>query len=144
PPRPVIFWTPDFGAVIVRGAMNAAWPKLGGATGTLGARAADQSQSGDVITQRFSGGVISWDRVKNTFSSEPPNLASQLSGLQVPGQEQPKASSNPQASNTNGKKWFAWTWWWLLAIVPVVVLAGLVTFASLRKRRRGTDDLPGA
>jgi uncharacterized protein with LGFP repeats len=141
--KPVIFWTPDYGAVIVRGAMNAAWQKLGGATGTLGAPMADQTESGDVITQRFSGGVISWDRVKNTFSSEPPNLASQLSGLQVPGQEQPKASSNPQASNTNGKK-FAWTWWWLLAIVPVVVLAGLVTFASLRNRRRGTDDQPGA
>ena len=35
--RPVIFWTPDHGAVIVRGAMNAAWAKLGGATGELGA-----------------------------------------------------------------------------------------------------------
>jgi uncharacterized protein with LGFP repeats len=142
--KPDIFWTPDYGAVIVRGAMNAAWQKLGGAAGTLGAPMADQTESGDVITQRFSGGVISWDRVKNTFSSEPPNLASQLSGLQVPGQEQPKAPGNPQASNTNGKKWFAWTWWWLLAIVPVVALAGLVTFASLRNRRRGTDDLPGA
>ncbi len=31
--KPVIFWTPDYGAVIVRGAMNAAWAKLGGATG---------------------------------------------------------------------------------------------------------------
>ena len=31
--QPVIFWTPDYGAVIVRGAMNAAWDKLGGATG---------------------------------------------------------------------------------------------------------------
>jgi uncharacterized protein with LGFP repeats len=142
--KPVIFWTPDFGAVIVRGAMNAAWQKLGGATGTLGAPMADQSESGDVVSQRFSGGVISWDRDKNTFSSEPPNLASQLSGLQVPRQEQPKASSNPQASNTNGKKWFAWTWWWLLAIVPVVALAGLVAFVSLRNRRRGSDDLPGA
>jgi uncharacterized protein with LGFP repeats len=142
--KPVIFWTPDFGAVIVRGAMTAAWQKLGGATGTLGAPMADQSESGDVISQRFSGGVISWDRDKNTFSSEPPNLASQLSGLQVPGLEQPKAASNPQASNTNGNKRFAWTWWWLLAIVPVVVLAGLVAFASLRNRRRGTDDLLGA
>jgi uncharacterized protein with LGFP repeats len=142
--KPVIFWTPDFGAVIVRGATNAAWQKLGGATGTLGAPMADQSESGDVISQRFSGGVISWNRDKNTFSSEPPNLASQLSGLQVPGLEQPKAASNAAASNTNGKKWFAWTWWWLLAIVPVVVLAGLVAFASLRNRRRGTDDLLGA
>ena len=83
---------------------------------------------------------LSWDRNKKTFSTEPGNLASQLSGLQVPGQEQPKAANNAEASNTNGNKWFQWTWWWLLAIVPVVVLAGLVAFASLRNRRRGADD----
>jgi uncharacterized protein with LGFP repeats len=138
--KPVIFWTPDYGAVIVRGAMNAAWQKLGGAKGTLGAPMADQTESGDVITQRFSGGVISWDRAKNTFSTEPANLASQLSGLQVPGQEQPKVPSSPEASDTNGNKWFEWSWWWLLAIVPVVVLVGLIAFASLRNRRRGRDD----
>ena len=139
--QPVIFWTPDYGAVIVRGAMNAAWQKLGGPTGSLGAPEADQSDSGSVITQRFSGGTVSWDRSKNTFSTDPPNLASQLAGLQVPGQEVQKApAGKAQSSDTNGKKWFAWSWWWLLAIVPVVVLAGLVTAAGLRNRRRGRDD----
>ena len=139
--QPVIFWTPDYGAVIVRGAMNAAWQKLGEATGALGAPMADQSENGDVVTQRFAGGVISWDRGKNTFSTEPSNLASQLAGLQVPGQEIPKSPpANPQASDTNGKKWFAWSWWWLLAIVPVLVLAALVAVAALRNRRGGPDD----
>ena len=55
--------------------MNAAWDKLGGATGSLGAPMADQTENGNVITQRFSGGVVSWDRSKNTFSTEPANLA---------------------------------------------------------------------
>ena len=64
--QPVIFWTPDYGAVIVRGAMNAAWDKLGGATGALGAPMADQTENGDVITQKFSGGVISWDSLQET------------------------------------------------------------------------------
>ena len=141
--QPVIFWTPDYGAVIVRGAMNAAWDKLGGATGPLGAPMADQTENGNVITQRFSGGVISWDRSKNSFSTEPSNLAGQLGGLQVPGQDVNKApAANAQASNTHGKKWFAWSWWWLLAIVPVLVLAGLVAFAAMRNRRRGRDDEP--
>ena len=63
--RPVIFWTPDHGAVIVRGAMNAAWAKLGGATGSLGAPMADQTEDGDVISQRFTGGEISWDSSTN-------------------------------------------------------------------------------
>jgi len=141
--QPVIFWTPDYGAVIVRGAMNAAWDKLGGATGPLGAPMAGQTENGNVITQRFSGGVISWDRSKNSFSTEPSNLAGQLGGLQVPGQDVNKApAANAQASNTHGKKWFAWSWWWLLAIVPVLVLAGLVAFAAMRNRRRGRDDEP--
>jgi uncharacterized protein with LGFP repeats len=138
--KPVIFWTPDYGAVIVRGAMNAAWQKLGGATGALGAPMADQTENGDVITQRFGGGAISWDRSKKTFSTEPSNLASGLSGVEVPGQDMPKAANNSQASNTHGKRWFDFTWWWLLAIIPVLVLAGLIGFATLRNRRGGGDD----
>ena len=139
--QPVIFWTPDYGAVIVRGAMNAAWQKLGGATGSLGAPMADQTENGEVITQRFSGGVVSWDRSKNTFSTEPSNLASQLAGLQVPGLDVPKAPpANPPASDTNRNKSFTWGWWWLLAIIPVLILAGLVAFAAMRNRRRGRDD----
>jgi uncharacterized protein with LGFP repeats len=139
--QPVIFWTPDYGAVIVRGAMNAAWQKLGGATGSLGAPMADQTKNGEVVTQRFSGGVVSWDQAKNTFSTEPPNLASQLAGLQVPGLNVPTAPpANPQASDTSGKKSSAWSWWWLLAIIPVLVLAGLVAVVALRNRRRGGSD----
>jgi uncharacterized protein with LGFP repeats len=138
--KPVIFWTPDYGAVIVRGAMNAAWDKLGGARGELGAPMADQTEDGNVTTQRFSGGVVSWDSSTNKFTTEPPNLASQLSGLQVPGQEAPKAPGSPQASDTDGGKGFQWHWWWLLAVVPVLILVGLVAFATLRSRRGGGDD----
>lgn len=138
PDKPVIFWTPDYGAVIVRGAMNAAWEKLGGAKGELGAPTADQTQNGSVITQKFNGGVVSWDSATNKFRTEPANLASQLSGLQVPGQDVPKTSS--QASDTKGVKGFKWHWWWLVALVPILVLLGLVAFAALRNRRRGRDD----
>ena len=31
--QPVIFWTPDTGAWVVRGAINAAWDRLGGSAG---------------------------------------------------------------------------------------------------------------
>jgi uncharacterized protein with LGFP repeats len=138
--KPVIFWTPDYGAVIVRGAMNAAWEKLGGAKGDLGAPMADQTENDNVVTQRFSGGVVSWDSSTNKFTTEPPNLASQLSGLQVPGYQAPKAPSSPQASDTNGGTGFEWNWWWLLALIPVLILVGLVAFAALRSRRGGGDD----
>lgn len=137
--KPVIFWTPEYGAVIVRGAMAAAWDKLDGAKGALGAPMADQTEAGDVTTQRFSGGVVSWDRSTNEFSTEPANLASELSGLEVPGQNAPDAPSTSQASDSNGNKWFKFSWWWLLALVPVVVLVGAVLLATMLRRRKGED-----
>ncbi len=140
--QPVIFWAPDFGAVIVRGAMNAAWAKLGGATGDLGAPTADQTQNGDVVTQKFNGGAISWNRATNEFTTEPPSLQSQLKGLEVPGGGAPQAQPSADASSDVGSTWFRPTWWWLLGIVPVVVLVGVVAAAVLLNRRRHDDRAP--
>jgi uncharacterized protein with LGFP repeats len=139
--QPVIFWTPDFGAVIVRGAMNAAWSKLGGATGDLGAPTADQTENGDVVTQKFNGGAISWNRTTNQFTTEPSGLASQLTGLQVPRGDVPKAPA-AAAPNDGGSKWFRPNWWWLLGIVPILVLVGVVAAAVLLNRRRHDDRAP--
>lgn len=142
--KPVIFWTPDHGAVIVRGAMNAAWDELGGATGELGAPVSDQTQNGDVITQRFSGGAISWDTVTQKFSTEPAGLAAQLAELEVPGAGPPQASSpTPQAAENTESSGLRWTWWWLLALVPLLLLGGLVGLAVLRKRRRRDEQFFG-
>ncbi|MBU9764672.1 hypothetical protein FR943_12530 [Mycobacterium sp. TNTM28] len=140
--NPVIFWTPDYGAVIVRGAMKAAWDKLGGAKGELGAPMADQTEDGNVVTQRFSGGAISWDREANKFTTEPSKLASQLSGLEVPGLDQPAGAPPASDAGTDTAKPFSWhwSWWWLIAVIPVLLLAALVVGAALWHRRRTRDD----
>lgn len=140
--EPVIFWTPDFGAVIVRGAMNAAWSTLGGATGTLGAPTADQTESDDVVTQKFANGAISWNRSTKAFSTEPPNLAADLAGVRVPGQDAPQATQGdgPQAA-ADGRPWYR-QWWWLLVIVPVVLLVAAVGAAVVLHRRRADDRPP--
>lgn len=137
--KPVIFWTPDYGAFIVRGAMNAAWDKLGGAAGSLGPPVADQTEDGNVVSQRFTGGEISWDKQTNKFSSQPANLASGLSGLTVPGYEPPDAS-NSAASDSKERNWFTPSWWWLLAGIPLLVLIGLILVAALRNRGGGDVD----
>lgn len=137
--QPVIFWTPDFGAVIVRGAMNAAWQKLGGATGELGAPKGDQTENGDVISQQFSGGSISWNRATHTFTTEPANLQSQLAGLEVPGADAPKAPA-AEPTGGNGNKWYTWSWWWLLGLIPLLALIGLIVVAVLRNRRSRADQ----
>ena len=83
--NPVIFWTPDTGAWVVRGAINAAWDKLGGSAGVLGVPTDDETYDGDVVTQKFSGGQLAFDRSDKTFTTEPPELAGQLGDVQIPG-----------------------------------------------------------
>jgi uncharacterized protein with LGFP repeats len=142
PDEPVIFWAPDFGAVIVRGAMNAAWAKLGGATGELGAPTADQTENGDVITQKFANGAITFDRAANEFSTEPPNLANALAGLAVPGQDAPRAPQAAEpAGDEGGQQWYR-KWWWALAVIPVLILVAAVVAAVILNRRRGDDRAP--
>lgn len=136
--KPVIFWTPENGAFVVRGAMKAAWDKLGGATGELGAPVGDQSVDGDVVAQKFTDGTISWNRANNTFSTDPPKLASWLSGLQVPGQKSPSGAAGSGRGTTGHE--FGWHGWWLLVVVPVLLLVALVALWGRRRRRRAGPD----
>lgn len=128
--KPVIFWTPDNGAIVVRGAINAAWTKLGGAAGKLGVPTGEQKVDGDTVTQKFSGGAISWNQATDTFSTEPGDLAASLAGLEVP--KAPPGSASAAQSNEG----FSWHWWWLLVIIPVLLLIGLVGLGMVRVRRR--------
>ncbi|HTQ20400.1 hypothetical protein [Mycobacterium sp.] len=131
PEKPVIFWTSDHGAFVIREAMKAAWDKLKGATGKLGAPIGDQAVDGDVVSQKFTGGKISWNRAKNTFTTDPPNLAPLLSGLQVAGQKQPSSAAMPAQP-----KKFTWNWWYLLAAIPLLVLLVLLVLVLTGWRRR--------
>ncbi len=136
--KPVIFWTSDHGAYVVRGAIKAAWDKLLGATGKLGAPLGDQAIAKDVVTQKFTGGQIAWNKTKNTFTTQPANLASALSGLEIPGQKTPSSSTTPNAA----KGWLAGHWWWLLAgagaLLLIVFLALLARAWGRRRAARAT------
>ena len=130
--KPVIFWTPDNGAIVVRGAINAAWAKLGGATGKLGVPTGAQSANGDTVTQKFSGGEISWNKSASKFTTKPPELAQQLAGVQVPN------ATGPQSAAPKSDKGFTWHWWWLLIIIPVLLLIAVIALGLLwLQRRRG-------
>lgn len=136
PDKPVIFWTPDTGAVVVRGPINAAWAKLGGATGELGVPTGEQTVKGDTITQAFSGGELSWNKATREFSSKPPELASSLSGLEMPD----AVAQTPAAPASGGdSKKGGWHWWWLAIIIPLVLLLGLLALLARRKARPERD-----
>ena len=83
--QPVIFWTPDTGAWVVRGAINAAWDRLGGSAGVLGVPIAEETYDGALMTQQFSAGQISFDTRTKTFTTEPPELTGQLGDLSITG-----------------------------------------------------------
>ena len=82
--KPAIFWTPDAGAFAVRGAINAAWDKLGGSAGGLGVPTEDERYDGDNVSQKFTGGELTWNLGTKTFTSTPPEFADNLVGLEVP------------------------------------------------------------
>src|SRR5689334_4553165 len=84
PDNPVIFWTPDTGAHVVRGPINAAWDRLGGSSGVLGVPAEDETYDGAVVTQKFTGGQVSYDGRAKKFTTDPADLAGQLADLTVP------------------------------------------------------------
>lgn len=130
--EPVIFFTSDNGAFVVRSAMQVAWDKLGDAAGKLGAPVGDQTVEGDVVSQKFTGGKISWNSKTNTFSTEPADLATSLSGLQIPGV--PHASSS--ATSTGAGHGLAWHWWWLAAAVAVLAALAVLAWVALWWRRR--------
>jgi uncharacterized protein with LGFP repeats len=132
--KPAIFWTPDHGAFVVRGAIKAAWDKLRGPTGKLGAPTSDQATDGDNVSQKFTGGKIGWNRANNTFSTDPANLAPLLSGLQVAGQNQPSGSTG--SGLPSHAKGFSWQWWWLVAGIAALLLAVLVGLLVLGWWRR--------
>ncbi len=131
PDKPVIFWTPDTGAVVVRGAINAAWAKLGGATGALGVPTDPPTVKGDTVTQTFTGGELSWNKATNQFGSKPGDLAASLSGLELPD----AVAQAPASPSSDGKTdESGWRWWWL-ALLPLLGLLGLL--AVMAQRRSG-------
>jgi uncharacterized protein with LGFP repeats len=128
--KPVIFWTPDTGAVVVRGPINAGWTKLGGATGSLGVPTAEQTVTGDTVTQTFTGGELSWNNATKEFSSKPADLAGSLSGLEMPD----AVAQTPAAPSSGGsEKSGGFHWWWLAILLPLLALLGLLAVAAQRR-----------
>ena len=138
PDKPSIFWTPDTGAIVVRGPLNAAWAKLGAATGALGVPTGEQTAKGDTVTQVFTGGELSWNKATKEFSSNPPELASQLSGLEMPDAvaQTPAAPASGGSSDEGGGHW-----WWLAILLPLLGLLGLLAVGAQRKSRSGHDEV---
>ena len=136
--QPLIFWTPDYGAFIVRGAMNAAWYKLGGAVGfarASGGRPDRGRQRHLAAFHRRRSLLGQADEQVQHRAGQSGIRARRSDGARVTSR---RAEPSAAAPNSNDRNWFTPSWWWLLAGIPLLVLVGLILVATLR--RRGGDD----
>ena len=137
PDNPVIFWTPDTGAIVVRGAINAAWQQLGAAAGTLGVPTGEQTSKGDTVRQEFTGGEISWNSSTKEYSTSPAELAAELSGLELPDAVvQAPVGTAPSGGDGKG----ASAWWWLALIVPLLLLLPLLAVWARRRSASAAQE----
>ena len=65
----------------------------------------DEMYRGDAVTQKFTGGELSYDKEKETkaFTRFPPDLAGELAGLQIP--DDPTCSDQRRAARRRGSAW---------------------------------------
>ena len=153
--RPVIFWTPDHGAVIVRGAMNAAWAKLGGATGRargtrwrIRPRTATSSPRGSPA-ERSPGTPrrTTSPPIRRTWRPRcPASRCRERSHRKLP-------STPSAASDTGDGNWLSPQWWWLLVVVPVLLvllpwgrgwrcgIGDVATWRNTSSRMRASESL---
>ncbi|MGC4962564.1 hypothetical protein ACPXCG_02675 [Gordonia sp. DT218] len=146
--QPKIYWTPSGGSWVVRGPFTVATDKLGA---TLGAPTADMTTSGDVMTQEFANGTLTYNRSTGAWTSAPEaSWAQQLAGSSIPGMTDSRGDAtaaddtNTADSDTDGS-----SWWWLL-IPFLLILVGLFLIWLFRKARGPktpdvrTDDVSAA
>lgn len=138
-----IYWTPQWGASVVKGRVLEAWRQSGGITGPFGYPSADTSIVDGVQTGKFAGpdgSEIQWSETGGLVTV-PTELAGTLPGFgAAPPPPPPVATtaegttsvSTPEPAapekSTKGNKW-----WWIPLGLLVAALAGLAV--KLLRRR---------
>ncbi len=139
-----IYWTPQWGASVIRGRILEAWRQSGGVTGPFGYPSADTSIADGVQTGKFvgpEGTEIQWSQAAGLVTI-PAALAAEIPGF---GTATPTAEgttsvtkptlSPPAAPGTESK---SSRWWWIpVGIAVAALLAGL-----LRLLRRKPEPEP--
>ncbi|MBL1076477.1 hypothetical protein JK358_18930 [Nocardia sp. 2] len=152
PEGATIEWSPQHGAWLARGPIRTAWSHLHATDGVMGAPLSDTTVENGVYTQRFAGqnGIpvdIRWSAADG-FATTPPDIATQLTGLDVsapgaaPGGPAPESATAATDSGTSSA-----AKWWALPLGLVIAaaaggLAALVTKAA-RGSHHSNPGVPG-
>ncbi|MFI6866206.1 LGFP repeat-containing protein [Nocardia sp. NPDC050406] len=150
-----IHWNPPNGAWLVRGPIRTAWTHLNATDGVLGTPASDTTVADGTYSQTFRGQDgnpidIRWSSAEG-FVTNPPEIASQLSGLDVsvpgappesalgPGGPPPEANAGAAPGTTTTDD--SGTKWWALPL-GIVIAAAAGGLAALVTGRRSSGTTP--
>ena len=139
-----IYWSPEWGAMVVKGRVRDAWLASGGVNGPFSYPTADTATASDVQTGKFigpAGTEIQWSNAAGLVTV-PAALASSLPGFRgtAPTAEgtQPVTTTSvvnePTASgSTTATK--STKWWWIpIGLAAVAALAGIIRLLTRRRR----------
>jgi hypothetical protein len=129
PEGAAIYWSPQWGASVIKGRVLEAWRQSGAITGPFGYPSADTSIADGVQTGKFvgpEGTEIQWSKAAGLVTI-PAALATKIPGFgsTAPTAEGTTSMSKPTTSVTAdpGVKKKGFNWLWLLLGIPLV--AGL-------------------
>ena len=129
-----MYWTPQWGASVIKGKVLEAWRQSGGVTGPFGYPSTDTAIADGIQTNKFAGPEgteIQWSQTAGLITI-PAALAAKIPGF---GTAMPTAEgttsvttpSTPAAPETETR---SSRWWWIPAgLAAVALLAGLVRMA---------------
>ena len=139
-----IYWSPEWGAAVIKGQVLDAWRTSGGVTGPFGYPTTDTTAIDGVQTSKFvgpAGTEIQWSDAGGLITV-PASLAATLSGFTSgakpsegtqpmptpPSASEPAASSAPAVEHASSK------WWWIpIGLVAITALGGLIRLVTRRR-----------
>ncbi|MGI9163811.1 MAG: LGFP repeat-containing protein [Mycobacterium sp.] len=135
-----IYWTPQWGASVIKGRVLEAWRQSGGITGPFGYPSADTSIIDGIQTAKFvgpEGTEIQWSEAGGLVTI-PTALAASIPGFSAttPTAEgttsvtKPSPSTPTTPSPTTGRKW----WWIPVGLAALALVGGVLRLLSRKPR----------
>jgi hypothetical protein len=133
PEGAAIYWSPQSGAVVIKGKVLEAWNQSGGIKGPFGYPTADMSLIDGVQTAKFAGPEgteIQWSKAAGLVTI-PAALAAKIPGFSTGGTTSVSKAVTAAKDAVEDKGGF--NWWWLL---PILALLGLLGFLPKLFRKK--------
>ena len=134
-----IYWTPQWGASVIKGRVLEAWRQSGGITGPFGYPSADTSILDGVQTGKFvgpEGTEIQWSEAAGLVTI-PAGLAATIPGFSAatPTAEGTTSVTKPSVSGPSTTATKSSTWWWIpVGLAALALLGGLLRLLTRKPK----------